>query len=376
MAAKSSGGRGSAMAARWAACNGASQLMKTTSMSRYQTLNSALRRQQLPARKVLAPVQAPCYSLIAKRAEDFGPLNSKPGKRSGGPRIPVPATRRDAVPPRLPPLPPFQGLCSRADSTGDFALTLPKTARLRGTWTPKATIRPSMALRPRAARLMAGEPLSSMAWSMSDQGRGSSEPCPATSCSHTRSTGYDRNGAALWLVAQRHRGGLVMRPAFARMQATPFAGGQTRDSLRVANPNDQLSAPAEDHVSRLDRRRGLLDSGGMVRLHALPLLPPGDFAGLFWSRRSRPEHHACHIRNRVSVAPARRLCLWSYRGSVRAAADNALVRGAHDGDDARHRASTHARSSGRGGWLVSFSPPLRHGILGRRRIYRGGRLFA
>jgi hypothetical protein len=92
--------------------------MRTTSMSRYQTLNSAPRGQRLPARKVLAPIQAVCYSSIAKRAEDFGPSNSKPAKRSGGPRILVAATCRDAVPPSPPPSPPFQGLCSRADSTG------------------------------------------------------------------------------------------------------------------------------------------------------------------------------------------------------------------------------------------------------------------
>ena len=68
------------MAANWAASNGASQLMKTTSMSRCQTPNSTPWGQQLPARKVLGPIQASRYSSIAKRAEDFGPLNSKPGE--------------------------------------------------------------------------------------------------------------------------------------------------------------------------------------------------------------------------------------------------------------------------------------------------------
>ena len=65
--------------------------------------------------------------LIAKRAEDFGPLNSKPGKRSGGPRIPVAATCRDAVPrnqlrlPRIPGLVFSGGLDGhlRAYSTAD-----------------------------------------------------------------------------------------------------------------------------------------------------------------------------------------------------------------------------------------------------------------
>ena len=38
--------------------------------------------------------------------------------------------------------------------------------------------------------------------------------------------------------------------------------------------------------------------------------------------------------------------------------------------------AAHARSSGRGGWLASFSPPLRHGIFGWRRIHRGRRLSA
>ena len=167
-----------------------------------------------------------------------------------------------------------------------------------------------------------------------------------------------------------------MRPTFRPNGADASTGRSAQDSLRVASTNDQLSHPPEDHVARLDRRRGLLDGGGMVRLHALPLLRHRAFAGLFWRRRSRAEHHSGHVRNRLSVAPARRLCLRSYRGSVRAAAHDALVRRAHDGDDARHRASPHARSSGGRGRLAAFSPPLRHGIFGRRRIHRGRRLSA
>ena len=84
------------------------------------------------------------------------------------------------------------GSCSPAASTDIFARIRARTGRSSGTWTPKATIPQSMALRPRAARLMAEEPLSSMAWSTSRQGQGSSAPPLATSCSHTLSTGYDR----------------------------------------------------------------------------------------------------------------------------------------------------------------------------------------
>jgi hypothetical protein len=56
-------------------------------------------------------------------------------------------------------------------------------------------------------------------------------------------------------------GGLVMRPAFRPNGGDASSGRRERDPLRVANRNDQLSAPTEDHVARLDRRRGLLDSG-------------------------------------------------------------------------------------------------------------------
>ena len=67
-------------------------------------------------------------------------------------------------------------------------------------------------------------------------------------------------------------------------------GRRARDVLRVAAPNDQLSAPAEDHVSSLDRRRGLLDGGGMVRFHPLPLPRDGAFAGVLRARRGGAHH--------------------------------------------------------------------------------------
>jgi hypothetical protein len=45
--------------------------------------NSIPRDRQLLARKLLFPIKASRCSSIARRAEDFGPLNSKPGKKSG-----------------------------------------------------------------------------------------------------------------------------------------------------------------------------------------------------------------------------------------------------------------------------------------------------
>ena len=76
------------------------------------------------------------------------------------------------------------------------------------------------------------------------------------------------------------------------MQARLLRANRHAIHSRVAATNDQLSAAAKNRVSRLDRRRGLLDGGGMVRLHPLPLLRHRAFAGLFWRRRSRAEHHS------------------------------------------------------------------------------------
>ena len=140
-AARSCGKRESAPEAPWAVCNGASQRMKARSTSRCPTLNCGACRLELPARKLLPSTRALRFFWTARPAAAYPPSGSIRANRSGGPRIPVVATFRDAAPPSRPQSPQFQGWCSRADSTDTCAPISPTTARSFGTWIQRATIK-------------------------------------------------------------------------------------------------------------------------------------------------------------------------------------------------------------------------------------------